>query len=128
MIFEKSLVTGMNSEKKLKQLKEWQNSLMALRQENTLLKIKLSELVDNSVMTDFLSKAEVLNNELLSNDTTINLLMEVADHISNQAENITHFNAPELAQRHRELGIDIEKFKERFRNLSDRFQRELKTA
>ncbi|MBN9351408.1 MAG: hypothetical protein J0H55_12070 [Chitinophagaceae bacterium] len=114
----------MESTQIIQQLKNWQTLLTALRHENSLLKIKLSELVDNSVMSDFLDKAETLNNELISNDQTITLLLSLSDQLQSQIPNCpTHDKVLELRQK--ELESDIRKFAERFRSLSTYFQKDL---
>lgn len=71
---------GNNSTKSIKQLQleheyeAWERSLEFFRQENTLLKYRLSEMVDNIEENKFLQMAEYFQNELLIKDEKLNEL------------------------------------------------------
>lgn len=116
----------MNPVTKKSQLRNWQDMLLHLRQENALLKMKLSELVDNSVMSDYLSRAEVLNNELILNDNTITLLLTMTDRLYNEADKENRVYDTEMETRQKNLGKDIDKFSKRLRKLSYNLQEDLK--
>lgn len=58
------------------QINDWLHLLNNIRHENAMFKIALSNLVDNSVMSDFLLKAEGIHNELIANDLSISLLTD----------------------------------------------------
>lgn len=114
----------MNTQIYLQQLNKWQEILADLQQENSMLKIRLSELVDNSVMTDFLLKAEVLNNELIINDETIEVLLGSVGHLQERMEPARNQKPGISSTKLSSLASDIEKFRKRFNSLKSRFQKD----
>lgn len=56
--------------------KAWERSLEFFRQENTLLKYRLSEIVDHNEETRFIQLAEHFQNELLRKDEKLDHLMK----------------------------------------------------
>ncbi len=114
----------MNTQIYLQQLNKWQDILAGLRQENSMLKIKLSELVDNSVMTDFLLKAEALNNELIINDETIEVLSGSVGHLQGNLHVPGNIESKNSGTKLSSLASDIEKFRKRFNSLKSRFQKD----
>jgi len=107
------------------ELEDWQKMLVHFRQENSMLKIRLSELVDKSVLADFLKKAEYFHNELLANDESIRLIM---DSVKYQYHNIKNGrnSIPEKVQEQRvKLKQTITMFNKRFTALNDQFNAEM---
>ena len=99
--------------------------LINIRQENAAFKFRLSVLVDKSVMSDFLNKAEKFHNELIANDESIVLLIDSANHIKKQLSK----NDPTIQSRYLEkkeqLARDLSAFQGRFALLKTRFENEL---
>lgn len=62
-------------------IRQWLSKLDNLRHKNAACKIALSEIVDKSVFSDFLLKAENIHNELMANDESIVLLMDSANEL-----------------------------------------------
>ncbi len=54
----------------------WQRTIEFLRQENALLKYRLSEMVDNNEENNFLQIAEYFQNELLLKDDMLKILID----------------------------------------------------
>ncbi|MEO5909023.1 MAG: hypothetical protein ABIR50_11640, partial [Ginsengibacter sp.] len=54
----------------------WQRTIEFLRQENALLKYRLSEMVDNNEENNFLQIAEYFQNELLIKDDMLKILID----------------------------------------------------
>jgi hypothetical protein len=87
-----------NSTKSMPQLqldheyKAWERSLEFFRQENTLLKYRLSELVDNIEENKFLQMAEYFQNELLIKDEMLNKLTKSLQEFSGKMNNIKNQN------------------------------------
>lgn len=87
------------------QINQLIKQLISIRQENAMFKIRLSELVDKSVMTDFLSRAEKFNNELIANDESIALLFDSATHIQKKLRS----SEPALQQLYLEKNAQLTK-------------------
>lgn len=68
--------------------KAWQTSLEFFKQENALLKYRLSEMVDNNEENGFLQMAEYFQNELLLKDELLNKLLKDLHGLQN-AESIS---------------------------------------
>jgi len=66
--------------------KAWERSLQFLKQENALLKYRLSEMVDMSEGNGFLQLAEYFQNELLLKDAILEKLIKKLHHISETFE------------------------------------------
>lgn len=118
----------MNTQIHLQQLNAWEEALHDLEQENAMLKIKLSELVDNSVMADFLHKAELLNNELIANDESVTVLLSTVNHLQENIEIPEKQNTKSSDIKLSSLAADIEKFRNRFSSMKHRFQKEFRAA
>ncbi|MCO6496191.1 MAG: hypothetical protein J5I50_00875 [Chitinophagaceae bacterium] len=110
----------------LKELNGWIEQLVSFQQENTALKLRLSELVDGSIFAEFLQKAELLNNELLANDESLRLLNDSAKHLEKIMLNgKTHQHPELLIQKQTQLKKDIDTYSKRFEKLKKRFKSEL---
>lgn len=118
----------MRGQNYLQQLKSWQESLINLQHENAMLKIKLSELVDNSVMSDFLQKAESLHAELISNDESLTVLLDSVNHLSAAISSEKKMDLPKAKVKVSQISSDIHKYRKRFTMLSGRFQKEFFVA
>lgn len=103
------------------EIKRWLEELTFLKQENTALKLRLSELVDNSIHKEFLLKAESLNNELLTNDESIRLLTDSATYLQNKFSAFSEDQSASLLEKKVQLGKDIKTFKKRFKKLNHHF-------
>lgn len=114
----------MSTQTYLQQLRSWQQMLTDLQQENAMLKIKLSELVDKSVMADFLQKAEALHAELIINDESLLVLLNSVIHLSETTQGIDQQYPKINHVKIRNLQTDIRKYKARFTALTDRFHKE----
>jgi hypothetical protein len=85
---------GNNSTKSIKQLQleheyeAWERSLEFFRQENTLLKYRLSEMVDNIEENKFLQMAEYFQNELLIKDEKLNELTKCLQMFSGKMNTV----------------------------------------
>lgn len=104
----------------------WQRMLEFFRQENALLKYRLSDLVDNNEQTHFLSLAEYFQNELLLKDETLNRLIKSVSELNAQLNKITNKHIPdELICRQEKLRNDILQFEKRFLDLSNEFNEKM---
>lgn len=99
--------------------------LINIRQENAMFKFRLSELVDRSVMSDFLSKAEKFHNELIANDESIALLIDSANHIKKQLSKSDPGIQMQFLEKREQLARDLSAFQGRFSLLKARFESEL---
>jgi len=110
------------------QINNWLKQLSDIRQENALIKFRLSELVDKSIMSEFLHKAEVLQSELLENDETIALLYDSAIHIESKLNNNNHRVYTHYLAKKKQLEEDLKIFAGRFLLLKKRFNDEMTEA
>ena len=104
----------------------WERSLEFIKQENALLKYRLSEMVDYSDEKDFLQMAEYFQNELLLKDDALDkLIKEVKnfpDKINGQNDNE---NAEKILYEHDKLRNKMAQLEEEFLQLSNDFNREM---
>jgi len=100
----------------------WQRMLEFFRQENALLKYRLSDLVDNNEQSHFLSIAEYFQNELLLKDEALNRLIKTVSELYADLNKITDKDIPdELIHRQKKLRKDISQFEKKFLDLSNEF-------
>lgn len=86
-----------------------------------MFKIVLSNLVDNSVMTDFLSKAEGVHNDLIANDVSISLLTDSILNLRSQlSDTSTSAKTIHLSQK-KQIEEDIKNLEIRFKLLKSWF-------
>lgn len=108
----------------ISELENWQNQLTNLRQENAMLKFQLSELVDKSVLSDFLKKAEFFHNEFLANDESIRLILDTVKHQYSKIRN-RKISLEEALEKRSQLTQTIEKFEGRFVSLNQQFNNDM---
>lgn len=106
--------------------KAWERSLEFIKQENALLKYRLSEMVDYSDEKDFLQMAEYFQNELLLKDDALDKLIK---ELKNFPDKINGQNANENAEKilyeHDKLRNKMAQLEEEFSQLSNEFNREM---
>lgn len=106
------------------QLESWQKRLVMLRQENAMLKFRLSELVDKSVLSDFLNRAEYFHSELLANDESISHIMDMIKEHNAKLKSGNTANSDQQQV----LALIIEKFECRFNRLRKQFDQDMASA
>ncbi|MEO6893924.1 MAG: hypothetical protein ABI136_02755 [Ginsengibacter sp.] len=106
------------------ELKSWLRLIEFFRQENALLKYRLSELVDNSDDQNFLQIAEYFQNEFLLKDDALKRmikdLQEYSDVVENQEEAY-----PRLLSIHNNLRKEILQFEKKYHCLSKEFNEKM---
>jgi hypothetical protein len=96
------------------------------RQENALLKYRLSDLVDNNEQNDFLSIAEYFQNEFLLKDEALNRLIKSVSELNAELNKMTDKNIPdELIYQQEKLRNDILQFEKKFLDLSNEFNEKM---
>lgn len=107
--------------------KSWQRSLEFFRQENALLKYRLSEMVDNDVENQFLQMAEYFQNELLLKDEGLKkLISNTRDFLAELSEvKNGKKHQEELVDKQEEMRKEILQFEKRFLNLSHEFNEKM---
>lgn len=107
--------------------KSWQRSLEFFRQENALLKYRLSEMVDNNEQNHFLSVAEYFQNELLLKDEALNTLIKIVSEFNVELNKVppTKKIPENLICRQEKLRNDILQFEKGFLNLSNEFNEKM---
>ena len=104
----------------------WQRMLEFFRQENALLKYRLSDLVDNNEQNDFLSIAEYFQNEFLLKDEALNRLIKSVSELNAELNKMTDKNIPdELIYQQEKLRNDILQFEKKFLDLSNEFNEKM---
>ena len=107
--------------------KAWGRSLEFFRQENALLKYRLSEMVDNNEENKFLQIAEYFQNELLLKDDMLNKILKEIHGFSdkfNEYQNEDGLSEKNIT-RQDQLRNDILLFEKIFLDLSKRFNEQL---
>ena len=104
----------------------WQRMLEFFRQENALLKYRLSDLVDNNEQNDFLSIAEYFQNEFLLKDEALNRLIKSVSELNAELNKMTDKNIrDELIYQQEKLRNDILQFEKKFLDLSNEFNEKM---
>lgn len=105
----------------------WQRSLEFFRQENALLKYRLSEMVDNNDQNHFLPIAEYFQNKLLLKDEALNRLMKSVSEFDIELNKVSGTKkVPENFIRQQEkMRNDILQFEKKFLNLSNEFNEKM---
>lgn len=105
----------------------WKRRLEFFKQENALLKYRLSEMVDSSEGTNFLQMAEYFQNELLLKDEGLKKLTTSLLEFANETKEIRNQErfAEELIVKQKELRKNILEFEQSFLNLSNEFNEKL---
>lgn len=104
---------------------EWERSLQAIKQENALLKYRLSEMVDISEGNGFLQLAEYFQNEFLRKDVMLENLIKKLHNISGQAESFSSTKAPNHVSDHQDLRAEVLQIEKDFLCLSKEFNEKI---
>jgi hypothetical protein len=98
----------------------WQRSLEFFKQENALLKYRLSEIVDNNEDDQFLTLAEYFQNELLLKDELLNKLQKNLQELHN-----SHHLSEKITSNQNKLRKEILEFEKNCLYLSDEFNKKM---
>lgn len=107
------------------QINQWLKELSDIRQENAMFKFTLSEMVDKSVMADFLARAEKMHNELIANDDSLELLIDTATHIQDRLNNGSSTMRVDYLAKKDDLQRNLTTFRARFEMLKKQFNKEM---
>lgn len=107
--------------------KAWQRSIEFFRQENALLKYRLSEMVDNDVENQFLQMAEYFQNELLLKDEGLKKLIANTHEFLTELSEVKNGgkHQEELIGKQEEMRKKILQFEKKFLNLSHEFNEKM---
>jgi hypothetical protein len=107
--------------------KAWQRRLEFLRQENALLKYRLSEMLDNTEDNYFLQMAEHFQNELLLKDEKLKTLFSKIQkfHADTNRMSDEKKGIHDLIERQSKLRNDIFEFEKQFLNLANEFNKKM---
>lgn len=107
--------------------KSWQRSLEFFRQENALLKYRLSEMVDYNEQIHFLPVAEYFQNELLLKDEALNKLIKSVSELDIELNKVpvTKKIPESLVRRQEKLRTNIFQFEKKFLDLSNEFNEKM---
>lgn len=105
----------------------WQKSLDLFKQENSFLKYRLSEIVDNNEDDYFIQMAEYFQNELLQKDEMLQKLNRELQELSNTVKTIPDQSASSegLVKAQNSLRKDILQFEKEFQILSHEFNEKM---
>ena len=102
----------------------WLRLIEFFRQENALLKYRLSEMVDNSEDSQFLQTAEYFQNEFLLKDEALKKLIKELQDYSDIIQNKPDLSK-QLINAHNNLRNDILQFEEKYTLLSKEFNEKM---
>ncbi len=102
----------------------WLRLVEFFRQENALLKYRLSEMVDNSDDGQFLQTAEYFQNEFLLKDEALKRLIKELQDYSDIIQNKPALS-PQLINTHNNLRNHILQFEEKYTSLSKEFNEKM---
>ena len=102
----------------------WLRLVEFFRQENALLKYRLSEMVDNNDGSQFLQIAEYFQNEFLLKDEALKKLIKELQDYSDIIQNKPDLSK-QLINAHNNLRNDILQFEEKYTLLSKEFNEKM---
>jgi hypothetical protein len=102
----------------------WLRLIEFFRQENALLKYRLSELVDSSEDSHFLQTAEYFQNEFLLKDEALKMLIKQLQEYSDLIQNKIKVS-PQLILTHNKIRNDILLFGKNYASLSKEFNEKM---
>jgi hypothetical protein len=106
--------------------KAWERSLELIKQENALLKYRLSEMVDFSDEKDFVQMAEYFQNELLLKDDALDKLVKELKSFSNEINGQkTNEDSEKIIYKHDKLRSSMAQLEEEFLQLAKEFNRKM---
>lgn len=105
----------------------WKRSLEFIRQENALLKYRLSEIVDGNEDGDLLTIAEFFQNEFISNDEQASGLIKLIGKFSGELFESSAKNllSQQMIQQHEKLRNDVVEFEKDFLQISLDFNKKM---
>lgn len=105
----------------------WKRSLEFMKQENALLKYRLSEIVDKNEEGDLLTRAEYFQNEFITRDEKINSLMVVIGRFSDKLFEIQNKEplSEKMIFQQENLRNEIIEFERSFLQLSLEFNKKM---
>lgn len=101
----------------------WEKNFEDLKQENALLKYRLSEIVDENEDEKILQMAEYFQNELLLKDEMLKKLMKKQQEFSNILQR--NGTLENIKAKQQKLQMDILQFEKEFLNLSKEFNEKM---
>jgi|SRR5690242_3329871 hypothetical protein len=102
----------------------WLRMIEFFRQENALLKYRLSELVDSSEDSLFLQTAEYFQNEFLIKDEALKILIRQLQEYSDLIQSKVKIS-PQLIDTHNKIRNDILMFGKDYASLSKEFNEKM---
>jgi len=107
--------------------KAWERSLEFFRQENALLKYRLSEMVDNNEENNFLQMAEYFQNELLLKDEMLNKLIKDLQWFSKNFDGLPKekFKTEKIVLKREKFRNQILQFEKNFLHLFKEFNEQM---
>lgn len=107
--------------------KAWERGLEFFRQENSLLKYRLSEMVDSNEETDFLQMAEYFQNELLLKDEMLNELIKDLQWFTANFDGLPKDKnqAEKIVLKHEKFRDQILQFEKNFLHLIKEFNEQM---
>ncbi|MEO6135280.1 MAG: hypothetical protein ABIP35_09015 [Ginsengibacter sp.] len=105
----------------------WKRSLEFIRQENALLKYRLSEIVDGNEDGELLTVAEFFQNEFISNDEQNSGLIKLIGQFSGELfeSSAEDFLSQKMIQQHEKLRNEIVEFEKNFLQTSLDFNKRM---
>lgn len=105
----------------------WKRSLEFIRQENALLKYRLSEIVDGNEDGELLTVAEFFQNEFISNDEQNSGLIKLIGKFSGELfeSSAKDFLSQKMIQQHEKLRNEIVEFEKNFLQTSLEFNKRM---
>jgi hypothetical protein len=107
--------------------KAWERSLEFFRQENAILKYRLSEMVDNNEENNFLQMAEYFQNELLLKDEMLNKLIKDLQWFSKNFDGLPKekFKTEKIVLKREKFRNQILQFEKNFLHLFKEFNEQM---
>ena len=120
-------MNSLNNNQFDQELSSWKIKLEHLKQENVLLKYRLSEIVDNNEDNNFLQMAEYFQNELLIKDDKLKRLFNTLDEFSDLVRGLKNTNEfpDRIITDYNKLKKNIFQFEKKFMNLRHEFNEKM---
>lgn len=107
--------------------KYWQRTLEFIKQENALLKYRLSEILDSNEQPQFIPVAEYLQNELVQNDDEVHRLLKDTSEFESGLKQISKSNSipGSVIQKHTILREEVLQFEKTFLRITEEFNQKM---
>jgi hypothetical protein len=120
------LMTSIKSNQAAQEQKSWERSLQFFKQENALLKYRLSEMVDISEGNGFLNLAEYFQTKLLQKDVKLEKLIKKLHAIAETFDQFSFCEIPaELLLQQKQLREEVLQIEKDFLVLSKEFNEKI---